>query len=230
MTTTARTLRRRQARRLAARRAEGATTALERMNAAIHLNGLCGEPDCAPEPEPARWPGRPDLHRSTTSTVYGGKPMGSYSLSATVNRLDTSALHAAVASQGPQDDATGVTAAIGAVEAFLTSGAWGNDSASVSLSGSDTYLSASLSRIAAPAPTAGSDGNPNVPQTPASGIVDTPAEGGSQPGAGTTETPTPAAETPAAPDSGASATPASETPAETPAATPPTADNATSGY
>lgn len=56
-TTSTRALRQRQARRLAAKRAEGATTALERMEAAVHLNGRCGEPDCAPETEPQRWPG-----------------------------------------------------------------------------------------------------------------------------------------------------------------------------
>lgn len=40
-------LKRRQNRQLASKRASVSTTVGERMDAAVHLNGLCGDPGCA---------------------------------------------------------------------------------------------------------------------------------------------------------------------------------------
>ena len=147
----------------------------------------------------------------------------SYSLSATVNRLDTSALARAVANQGPQDDATAIGAAVGAVEAFLTSGAWGNDSASVSVSGGETYLSLSLTRLTAPAETAQppAEQPSSSPGTPAAAPdTSTPAP---QNVPATLPTSTTAEPAPA----GDVGTPATSEPAT---GTAPAGDTATSGY
>jgi hypothetical protein len=140
-----------------------------------------------------------------------------WSLSAPVNRLDTSALHASAATQTPADDDTSIAAVIGAVEAFLTSGAWGNDSASVSVTGWGDGISLSLSRVRQPEPQAAEQ---NVEATLGEGTAAPEAE---TPAASAPET---APEAPQAPDSTAATAETGAAPAETPVEAPAAAPEA----
>jgi hypothetical protein len=129
-----------------------------------------------------------------------------FSLSAQVNRLDTSELHRSASSAG-DEHADVVSAVVSAVETLVTSAVWGYDQVYVSASGSADSASISVSRVLAPpADATGAVQQPDQRQLQpgdvgvpplSSGGPSTPAPQNAEPTAPTSAGDTAAAPTPA---------------------------------